>query len=126
MASDHATTVYDLLDAAGITNVRIGQPNDETPDNTVFIVPTGGFSPDGIFGGTAIRRSTFQIRVRAKLVHGAWSTAYSTARTAYEALDYVTPSGTVAVRITTEIQELERDKAGRLHFSFNCVVGGEE
>lgn len=125
MASNHADEIKQLLEAADLSNVDIGLPHDDIDDEAVFIVSTSGLPSTPFFDKTAIRRPTFQIRVRSSRFADRVESAYARARRAYDACDFKSPSGYLAVQTRTEIMEMPRDD-GRTVFAFNVIADIEE
>lgn len=99
MATDHAKTVADLLIAEGVSNVFIGYVRELQADlyPAVFVVASGGIDPSPFFGGaTSYKQAAVQVTVIGR--PRSYQAADALARTCYDALDHVVPSGYTAIR----------------------------
>ena len=96
MATDHAKTVYDLIVAAGVSNVRVGKVEDVDDYPAVFCLSTGGPKPAPLFGNSrAYRQATVQVRVVGP--RNDDEDVHQTARSVYDAIDHVQPTGYMSV-----------------------------
>lgn len=127
MATDHADTVKDLLDAAGVSNVLRGLMRDgpNIADDSVFVETTGGFAPDSYFGGESVDSPTVQIMIRG--TKGRRDEAHTTARACFDAIDHVEPSGYMSCvpQQGTPIS-IKTDGEGRPLFTVNAVLQIDE
>lgn len=124
MATDHLTTIRDLLVAGGHPSTIYASPvisNDDVPDRAIFMVPTGDEQdPSKTFHDTEVeQRKTVQIRIRGP--QNQPQVAYDDARAALDLVKNESPAGYLSLHYKNGPNYLQTDDDGRHEYSINVL-----
>ena len=124
-----AEDIVDYIDAniasltAG-TNLFIGptrQVSELFPSEAVFVLPTGGFAPDG-FIGMDTQIWNFGIQVRVRWTKDFWRDGYELASEIRDLLHYSSISDSIDVRVNeSEPNYIGEDSEGNPEWTINVT-----